>query len=176
MIWINRLGWSQQEVRVSVTLLVGTTKGAFLVSSDAGRASWTVSGPHCELWPINHVVGDARTGAIWAAGGGDWNGAGVWRSEDGGESWTLSALAHGQAEEFMASSPEVAEMFGWTTSPPAPFTGEIGALWSLGLAGETLYAGAKPAMLFASHDPAEREIAQEFSLDEDDTEAAMAGG
>lgn len=35
-------------------------------------------------WPINHVVGDAATGAIYADGGGDFFGAGVWRSTDGG--------------------------------------------------------------------------------------------
>lgn len=140
---------------MTVTLLIGTTKGAFLIASDAERTSWVVTGPHCDLWPINHAVGDPGTGTIWAAGGGDWNGAGVWRSEDGGESWILSALAHGQAEEFMAGSPEVADLFGWKPSPPAPFTGEIAALWSLSLVGETLYAGAKPAMLFASHDRGE---------------------
>jgi hypothetical protein len=74
----------------SVTILVGTTKGAFLVSGGDRREGWTVSGPFCEGWPINHIIGDPASGRLWAAGGGDWHGAGVWRSEDGGESWDLT--------------------------------------------------------------------------------------
>ena len=61
----------------SVTVLVGTTKGAFLVSGGSERESWTVRGPFCEGWPINHVIGDPDTGTLWAGGGGEWHGAGV---------------------------------------------------------------------------------------------------
>ena len=136
---------------MSISLLVGTTKGLFLISSE-DRENWSVDGPHCDLWPINHAIGDPATGAIWAAGGGDWQGAGVWRSEDGGASWDVSKLAHGGSEEFFASDPETAKMFGWEPSEPAPFTGEVTALWSVGLVGDRLYAGAKPASLFASKD------------------------
>ena len=74
------------------TILVGTTKGAFLIDGSPDRRSWRVRGPFCDGWPINHVIGDPATGTIWAGGGGDWNGAGVWRSEDGGESWTVARL------------------------------------------------------------------------------------
>ena len=63
-----------------VTLLVGTTKGAFVLRGGEDRDGWAVSGPHCDGWPINHVIGDDTTGTIWAGGGGDWSGAGVWRS------------------------------------------------------------------------------------------------
>ncbi|MXW85918.1 MAG: hypothetical protein F4Z55_08380 [Boseongicola sp. SB0667_bin_21] len=63
---------------MTVSLLVGTTKGLFQVTSE-DRAAWSVDGPHCNLWPINHAIGDAGKGVIWAAGGGDWEGAGVWR-------------------------------------------------------------------------------------------------
>ena len=35
-----------------VTLLVGTTKGAFVLTGDVTRAGWQVSGPHCDGWPI----------------------------------------------------------------------------------------------------------------------------
>ncbi len=71
------------------TLLVGTTKGAFLISGGTDRSGWAVGGPYCNGWPINHMIGDPETGTLWAGGGGDWNGAGVWRSEDGGASWNL---------------------------------------------------------------------------------------
>jgi hypothetical protein len=69
-----------------MTLLVGTTKGAFLISDDNDRRGWVIQGPYCDGWPINHVIGDPETGVIWAGGGGEWHGAGIWRSEDGGTS------------------------------------------------------------------------------------------
>ena len=61
----------------NITILVGTTKGAFLISGGSGRSGWRVSGPHCGGWPINHLTGDAATGTIWAGGGGDRHGAGA---------------------------------------------------------------------------------------------------
>lgn len=84
--------------RVAVTVLVGTTKGTFLLRSDGARRDWRVSGPFCGGWAINHVIGDPQTGRIWAAGGNDWTGAGVWRSDDG-ENWTLSKLSNGKFDE-----------------------------------------------------------------------------
>ena len=135
-----------------VTILVGTTKGVFLIDGADGRSKWQVRGPFCDGWPINHVVGDPNTGTIWAAGGGDWHGAGVWRSADGGATWALSQLSHGKMNEWLTNDPATAEYLGMTPSPPAPFTGDITALWSLCLSGDTLYAGAKPASLFASKD------------------------
>jgi photosystem II stability/assembly factor-like uncharacterized protein len=133
-----------------VTILAGTTKGLFLLSS-ADRRRWALSGPHCGGWPINHAIG-APGGALWACGGGAFPGAGVWRSEDGGESWQLSKLADGQMDDWARSDPEAAKIFGMTPGEPAPFSGRIEALWSLGRAGTRLYAGAKPATLFASED------------------------
>ena len=131
-----------------VTILVGTTKGAFLLTP-ALDGDWVVKGPLCDGWPINHVVGDPDTGAMWAAGGGEWHGAGVWRSTDSGETWQLSKLANGQVDEWAAADPKMAEMLGWIPVD-APFTGEIDAIWSLGFAHGTVYAGSKPAALFAS--------------------------
>ncbi len=68
----------------SITILVGTNKGAFLISGGADRSGWKVTGPYCDGWPINHVASDSATGTIWAGGGGDWHGEGSWRSEDSG--------------------------------------------------------------------------------------------
>src|SRR5437868_6338731 len=72
-------------------LLVGTRKGAFLLESDADRRDWTVRGPYCEGWPVYHAVRDAGTGAIYAAAASEWHGSAVWRSNDLGETWTLSS-------------------------------------------------------------------------------------
>jgi len=134
----------------STTLLIGTTKGAFLLSGGAGRNDWQVSGPHCDGWPINHVFGDAESGMIWAAGGGDWHGAGVWRSADGGATWDLAQLSKGQMDEWAANDPDFAQMIGWQPHD-APFDG-ISSIWSLHHAHGVLYAGSKPAQLLASRD------------------------
>ena len=45
-----------------ITLLVGTTKGAFLISGGNDRSYWAIQGPYCDGWPINHVIGDPETG------------------------------------------------------------------------------------------------------------------
>ncbi len=134
---------------MATSVLLGTTKGAFLLTSNSD--GWDVSGPHCDGWPINHVVGDAETGRIWAGGGGDWNGAGVWRSGDGGETWELSQLSTGDADAWFANDPDAAAMFGWTPKD-VPFADDLKAVWSLRHTNGTLYAGTKPAQLLESRD------------------------
>ena len=74
-----------------VLILLGTKKGAFILESDALRREWELRGPFCETWPMNHVVGDAATGAIFAGGGSAWFGPAVWRSDDFGRSWEHSS-------------------------------------------------------------------------------------
>ncbi|VVT19389.1 sialidase family protein [Hoeflea sp. EC-HK425] len=134
-----------------ITILVGTTKGAFLISGGDSRAGWTVSGPFCEGWPINHIVGDPVTGALWAAGGGDWHGAGVWRSLDGGGTWELARLTRGTMDDWAENDPDFAAMINWN-GEALPFTDTFSQIWSLGHAHGTLYAGTKPASLLASTD------------------------
>lgn len=134
-----------------LTILIGTTKGAFLISGRANRADWTVSGPHCDGWPINHIIGDPATGRIWAGGGGDWHGAGIWRSEDGGENWSLTRLTKGQMDDWAANDADFAEMIGWRDEP-LPFADQFQQIWSLGLSDGKLYAGTKPASLLVSED------------------------
>lgn len=136
---------------MGLAVLVGTTKGVFLLDGGEDRSGWKVDGPHCGLWPVNHVIGEGDR--LWAAGGNDWFGAGVWRSEDRGATWECAQLSHGHMEAMMAGEPEVAKMFGWEPSPPAPFgNDEVTAMWSLARVGGKLYAGAKPAQLFVSED------------------------
>jgi photosystem II stability/assembly factor-like uncharacterized protein len=135
----------------SLSILVGTTKGAFLIHGGTDRAGWDVSGPYCDGWPINHVIGDPRTGTIWAAGGGDWHGAGIWRSQDGGKGWDLVRLSKGTMDDWAANDPEFAAMIGWT-GQALPFADEFSQVWSLGHAHGTLYAGTKPAGLLVSQD------------------------
>jgi hypothetical protein len=117
----------------AVQVLVGTKKGAFIISSNDGRQSWSISGPHCDTWPINHVVADPATGTIYATGGNQWFGPAVWKSRDGGNSWTHSSagLAYDEGET------------------------PVKAGWSLAVAGDRLYVGVEPAGLFVSEDGGE---------------------
>jgi photosystem II stability/assembly factor-like uncharacterized protein len=138
----------------SLSLLVGTTKGAFVLDADSQRQNWTLTGPHCDGWSINHVVGDPTSGTIWAGGGNDWFGAGVWRSDDHGATWTLAKLSKGQMDEWAANDPDTAAMFNWEPTE-TQFDGEVDAIWSLHRVNGTLYAGGKPANLFESADNGE---------------------
>lgn len=135
----------------AIRLMVGTTKGAFVIDGDADRGKWDVRGPYCDGWPVNHVIGDGATGTMWAGGGGEWSGAGVWRSDEGGETWKLTKLTSGQIDEWAAGDPGFAESIGWTDEP-APFGDDFSQVWSLGRAGGKLYAGTKPATLLVSDD------------------------
>jgi len=120
-------------VTQKVLILVGTKKGAFLVEGDAARRSWSLRGPFCETWPLNHVVADVATGTIYAGGGNEWFGPAVWKSTDFGETWTHSSegLAYPEGET------------------------PIKAVWSLAGRNGSLYAGVEPAGLFRSDDGGE---------------------
>lgn len=113
-----------------VLILLGTRKGAFIAESDAARQSWSLRGPFCETWPMNHVVADPATGTIYGGGGNEWFGPAVWKSEDLGATWTHSSegLAYQAGDE------------------------PIKAVWSLAPNGGALYAGVQPAGLFKSVD------------------------
>jgi len=132
------------------TLMIGTTKGAFLATSKT-RKTWDLSGPHCGGWPINHMASDPKTGKIWAAGGSEFFGAGVWRSLDQGQTWDLTRLTSGQLDGWAESEPEIAKSMGWTGAS-LPFNNEFTQIWSIKFTNGTLYAGTKPAQLLQSKD------------------------
>ena len=66
-----------------VLILLGTKKGAFIAEGGEDRKSWQLRGPYCAAWPISHVVGDAKSGAIYAGGGNEWFGPAVWKTIQG---------------------------------------------------------------------------------------------
>jgi len=72
------------EVRV----LVGTQKGAFILTSDAKRSSWDVRGPLFAGWEIYHMNGSpADPQRLYASQSNGWFGQVIQRSNDGGQTW-----------------------------------------------------------------------------------------
>ena len=117
----------------NVLILVGTKKGAFILDGASDRKAWSLRGPFCEAWPINHVVGNANSGTIYAGGGNEWFGPAVWKSEDLGANWTHSSegLKYDEGED------------------------PIKSVWSVSAQNGHLYAGVEPAGLFCSKDRGE---------------------
>ncbi|HET7623937.1 MAG TPA: exo-alpha-sialidase [Verrucomicrobiae bacterium] len=71
-----------------VRVLVGTKKGAFVLTSDGARKNWDVSGPHFAGWEIYHVKGSpADPNRIYASQSSGWFGQIIQRSDDGGKTW-----------------------------------------------------------------------------------------
>src|SRR4051794_34387927 len=87
-----------------VMLLVGTRKGCFVLESDADRRDWSLRGPYCEGWPVYHAVYDPDSGTLYAAAASEWHGAGVWRSDDLGETWEVSSEGLGYGDDGMKLS------------------------------------------------------------------------
>ena len=71
-----------------VRVLVGTHKGAFILSSDGKRERWDVSGPHFAGWDVYHVKGSpVNPDRLYASQTSGWFGQVIQRSDDGGRSW-----------------------------------------------------------------------------------------
>jgi photosystem II stability/assembly factor-like uncharacterized protein len=71
-----------------VRVLVGTHKGAFILTSDGKRDNWKVSGPHFAGWEIYHLKGSpADPNRIYVSQTSGWFGQTIQRSNDGGKSW-----------------------------------------------------------------------------------------
>ena len=71
-----------------VRVLVGTRKGAFILTSDGKRQKWDVSGPHFAGWEIYHLKGSpVDPNRIYASQTSGWFGQIIQRSDDGGKTW-----------------------------------------------------------------------------------------
>ena len=72
----------------AVRVLVGTRKGAFILSSDGARRTWEVSGPHFAGWEIYHLKGSpVDPNRIYVSQGSGWFGQLMQRSDDGGKTF-----------------------------------------------------------------------------------------
>jgi photosystem II stability/assembly factor-like uncharacterized protein len=129
-----------------VRLLVGTRKGAFILTSDGARRDWQVSGPHFGGWEIYHVNGSpANPDRLYASQSGGWFGQVIQRSDDGGRSWQPVG------NDFAYTEP-VGEHL-WYDGTPRPW--EFKRIWHLEPSRtepDTVYAGAEDAALYRSTD------------------------
>jgi len=81
----------------SIRLLVGTRKGAFLLTSDGKLQSWQVDGPHFAGWEIYHLKGSpVDPNRIYASQTSGWFGQIIQRSDDGGKTWYLPGTPAGE--------------------------------------------------------------------------------
>lgn len=72
----------------SIRVLVGTRKGAFILTSDGKRKNWEISGPHFAGWEIYHMKGSpVDADRIYASQTSSWFGQVIQRSDDGGKTW-----------------------------------------------------------------------------------------
>src|SRR5207247_8167015 len=71
-----------------VRVLVGTRKGAFVLTSDGKRKRWKVNGPQFAGWEIYHVKGSpVDPNRLYASQTSGWFGQIIQRSDDGGRNW-----------------------------------------------------------------------------------------
>jgi len=130
----------------SVRALVGTRKGAFVLTSDGKRDKWEVSGPHFAGWEIYHVKGSpADPNRLFASQSSSWFGQIIQRSNDGGKTWEPV----GNKFEYDG----VPGTHQWYDGTPHPW--EFARVWHLEPSltdPDTIYAGIQDAALFRSTD------------------------
>ncbi len=129
-----------------VRVLVGTRKGAFVLTSDAKREKWHVDGPHFAGWEIFHVKGSpVNPDRLYASQHTEWFGQLIQRSDDGGKTWEPVD------NKFTYDGTTGTHL--WYDGTPHPW--EFKRVWhiepSLSEA-DTVYAGVEDAALFRSTD------------------------
>jgi photosystem II stability/assembly factor-like uncharacterized protein len=129
-----------------VRVLVGTRKGAFVLSSDASRKTWKVDGPHFAGWEIYHLKSSpADPDRLYASQSSGWFGQVLQRSNDGGKTW--AAAGNQFAYEGAVGT------HTWYDGSPHPY--EFKRVWHLEPSlkdPDTVYAGVEDAALFKSTD------------------------
>jgi photosystem II stability/assembly factor-like uncharacterized protein len=134
------------ENTTGVRVLVGTRKGAFVLTSDGKRERWDVSGPHLAGWEIYHMKGSpVDPNRLYASQSSGWFGQVIQRSDDGGKTWEPAG------NNFVYDG--VPGTHQWYDGTPHPW--EFKRVWHLEPSltdPETVYAGVEDAGLFRSAD------------------------
>ena len=130
----------------SVRVLVGTRKGAFILTSDGQRKQWQVSGPHFAGWEIYHLKGSpVKPDRIYASQTSGWFGQVIQVSDDGGRTWNPGG------NEFKYQGETGTHQYYDGTQRPWEFK----RVWHLEPSltdANTVYAGVEDAALFKSTD------------------------
>ena len=130
----------------TVRVLVGTKKGAFILTSDANRDDWHVSGPLFGGWEMYHLKGSpADPNRLYASQSSGWFGQLIQRSDDGGKSWDPVG------NQFHYEG--VPGTHQWYDGTPHPW--EFARVWHLEPSAtdpDTVLAGVEDAALFRSTD------------------------
>ena len=129
-----------------VRVLVGTKKGAFVLTSDGKRQMWDVSAPHFAGWELYHLKGSpADPDRLYASQCSGWFGQQIQRSDDGGTTWNPVD------NKFTYAG--VPGTHQWYDGTPHPW--EFARVWHLEPSltdPDTVYAGVQDAALFRSTD------------------------
>jgi photosystem II stability/assembly factor-like uncharacterized protein len=129
-----------------VRVLVGTRKGAFILTSDGTRTKWDVSGPHFGGWEMYHVKGSpADPNRIYASQSSGWFGQTMQRSDDGGKTWQPVG------NKFVYDG--VPGTHQWYDGTPHPW--EFKRVWHLEPSltdPDLVYAGVEDAAIFKTTD------------------------
>ncbi|HEX6105318.1 MAG TPA: exo-alpha-sialidase [Gemmatimonadales bacterium] len=129
-----------------VRVLVGTRKGAFVLTADGKRDRWEVSGPHFAGWEIYHLKGSpADPNRLYASQSSGWFGQTMQRSCDGGKTW--EAVGNQFAYE---GTPGTHQWYDGTQHP-----WEFKRVWHLEPSltdPDTVWAGVEDAAIFRSTD------------------------
>jgi len=129
-----------------VRVLVGTRKGAFILTSDGKRQQWDVSGPHFAGWEIYHLKGSPLDpDRLYASQSSGWFGQLIQRSSDGGKTWEPVG------NKFVYDG--VPGTHQWYDGTPHPW--EFKRVWHLEPSlteADTVYAGVEDAAMFRSTD------------------------
>ena len=150
-----------------VRVLVGTKKGAFILTSDGKREKWEVSGPHFAGWEMYHLKGSpADPNRIYASQTSGWFGQIIQRSDDAGKTWFQPGTPPSETKAPDGSPKGESNKFVYDTSPAtgAPLTThqfydgtqhpwEFKRVWHLEPSltdPDTVYAGVEDAALFRS--------------------------
>jgi len=150
--------------------LVGTRKGAFILTADGKRKKWKVGGPYFMGWEIYHMKGSpADPDRVYASQTSGWFGQIIQRSNDGGKTWeqpgtgpgesitTPEGMPKGESNKFVydvtAPNGKPLTTHQWYDGSQHPW--EFKRVWHLEPSltdADTAYAGVEDAALFRTTD------------------------
>ena len=152
-----------------IRVLVGTRKGAFILTSDGDRQKWSVDGPFFGGWEMYHLkASPVDPNRIYASQSSGWFGQIIQRSDDGGKTWyqpgtppdqttTPDGMPKGESNKFVYdTSPQTGKPLTthqWYDGTQHPW--EFKRVWHLEPSvtdPDTVYAGVEDAAMFRSTD------------------------